>query len=188
MIVNEGGLLKAMKASYKDGYHVAAGLIGDREYMMIISYGYSWAVAIQRDNVPRKVLGLIAEHIGKLPQNRDAYQVKRDEDPQEEMFRVATEPLFRLIEAAQEADTISKMLKTKLVYGGRNVWQRLDDMEVMLIPPRNENIAMWKKMEAKRVENYICLKGQLSQVFISRAAPGKEEQTMLDRMGKTLWL
>lgn len=187
MIINESGLVKAMKASYKDGYHVAAGIIGDQEYMMIVSYGYTWAVAVQRDNVPRKVLGLVAEHLRKIPENGEAYKLQRDEDPQKEIYHVATEPLFGMIEKMANSEDQQKILKTKLIYSSRNVWQKLDDMEVMLINPRYENIAC-SMTEARKVENCLSIQGKMSWAFIGKVAPGKEEEKMVERMSKTMWL
>lgn len=188
MVINESGLVKAMKASYKDGYHVAAGTIGNSEYMMIVSYGYTWAVAVQRDNVPRKVLGLIAEHLRKIPENGEAYKLQRDEDPQEELYHVATEPLYRMIDEVSAPEGLPRVFKTKLVYGNRNVWQQLDNLDIMLLNPRYENISAGMNMEARRVDNCLCTQGEMSYAFICKTAPGKEEEKMIERMGKTMWL
>ena len=177
-----------MKASYKDGYHVAVGPLFAKEYMMIVGYGYVWAVAIERNNVPRKVLGLIAEHIGKLPQSGEAFCVKRDEEAQEEIFRVATEPLYRMTEETANFEALPLMYKTKLVFGGRNVWQHPGDEEVMLINPRYENIALCKSGAIRKVQHCLCVQGEFSNAFIGKVLPAKDEEALVQRMNKHLWV
>ena len=65
MIVNEKALVSAMKDSYKGGgYSVAFG-----SGQVFVS-GNSWSVWCAEDELPRKVLGMIAEHLGKIDKIR----------------------------------------------------------------------------------------------------------------------
>lgn len=74
MVVNEKGLLKAMKEAYKlDGYTVAV------DEADLILKTVPWTVVLHMEDAPSKVLDLITEHIRKLPAPGTAYQVKKKE-------------------------------------------------------------------------------------------------------------
>ena len=75
MVVNEKGLLKAMKEAYKlDGYTVAV------DETDLILKTVPWTVVLHMEDAPSKVLALITEHIRKLPAPGTAYQVKKKEN------------------------------------------------------------------------------------------------------------
>ena len=78
MVINEQGLLRAMKEAYKaDGYEIECMAIGN---MIEIHLETSrWYVNCEIKNLPRKVLGLIAEHLGELPSPGQCFQVKKKE-------------------------------------------------------------------------------------------------------------
>lgn len=87
MVIDEKGLLSAMKAAFKKqstGYKVAAD---DEEEELILS-APGWTAIIARENTPRKVMGLIVEHLGDLPRDGTAFQVQ-DKNAQAEIFSVA---------------------------------------------------------------------------------------------------
>ena len=61
MVINEKALVRAMKAAYKgDGY-----VVGCQEDELFVE-GAMWKVVAELENFPRKALGLIAEHLGKI--------------------------------------------------------------------------------------------------------------------------
>lgn len=102
MIVNEKGLVKAMKEAYRyGGYKVAAIGMESNPYLMI-NNGF-WAVEIELENMPRKALGLIAEHVGKIPAIGEAYQVKKGE-VQTVIYATAVSPIQDLDAQAMEDD------------------------------------------------------------------------------------
>ena len=119
MVIDESGLLSAMKQAYNgSGYHVAAGVVGTKNCMYIANYGYAWGVIIHQENMPRKVLGLIAEHIGKIPEFEEAFLVRKADDAQDEMYDVAVKPIVGMLEKARKSGT--QLRKTKLNWDGRN--------------------------------------------------------------------
>lgn len=88
MVVNEKGLLKAMKEAYKlDGYTVAV------DEADLILKTVTWTVVLHMEDAPSKVLALITEHIRKLPAPGTAYQVKKKET-QTQMFRMVKEEIL----------------------------------------------------------------------------------------------
>lgn len=68
MVVDEKGLISAMKDAYKTtGYKVAVDASeGSIDYIID---GLSWAVVIEKGSLPAKVFGLIAEHIRFIGKN-----------------------------------------------------------------------------------------------------------------------
>jgi len=62
MLINENGLARAVKYAYKHGGY---SVVCDDSKMAI--YTGEWLVIRDRDKMPRKVLGAIAEHAGLIP-------------------------------------------------------------------------------------------------------------------------
>lgn len=78
MVINEQGLLRAMKEAYKaDGYEIECIVIGNMTEIHLETS--RWYVNCEIKNLPRKVLGLIAEHLGELPSPGQCFQVKKNE-------------------------------------------------------------------------------------------------------------
>lgn len=188
MIINESGLLKAMKDSYKSGgYHVAFGTVFTRECYMIASYGYSWGVVIRHDKMPRKILGLLAEHIGRLPENSEAYLCRKDKDAQDEIFSVAAKPILLLLGEAQ-SKALPSVKKTRLIWDGANVWQSAELDDVVLMRQDYEDIAIFQNTNPKMVDGCLYVEGQLSYVMIHRTIPGEAERDLVANLGKHLWI
>lgn len=73
-MVDEKGMAAAMKADWKkEGYKVAVD-----GFQLILS-GTDWLVRMDLQKAPRKVLGLLAEHMGLLPRDGEAFRVAKDE-------------------------------------------------------------------------------------------------------------
>ena len=190
MIVNESGLLKAMKDSYKSGgYHVAFGEVFERWYFLIASYGYSWGVVIRSDKTPRKVLGLLVEHIGKLPEDGEAYLCRKDEDAQDEIFSVAAKPLLIKLGEAR-GKVLPNIRKTKLTWNSENVWQSAEMDDVVLICPDYEDIAIFQNQNVSPqiVGSFLYVEGQQSYVMIHKSVPGETDRDRVANLGKHLWI
>ena len=190
MIVNESGLLKAMRDSYKgSGYHVAFGEVFERWHYLIASYGYSWGVVIRSDKMPRKVLGLLVEHIGKLPEDGEAYLCRKDEDAQDEIFSVAAKPLLLKLGEAR-GKVLPSIRKTRLIWDGENVWQSAEMDDVVLMRPDYEDIAIFQNqnMRPKMVDGCLYVEGQQSYVMIHKSVPGEADRETVANLGRHLWI
>lgn len=187
MTINEKGLLKCMRDSYKHGgYHVAATVYDAEEWLMITSYGYSWMVMIQWDNVPRKVLGLIAEHIGKLPLPGEAFSAKKDEEAQDEIYEVAVRPLTDLVREHREKDC-PLLRKTKLIWDCGNVWQQEESQKSVLLDPQYESIAILRGNQLKLVGCWAGVQGKVSRAYISKRSFGDQHKAIEGHMELILW-
>ena len=188
MIINESGLLKAMKDSYKSGgYHVAFGSVFARECYLIANNAYTWGVVIRWDKMPRKVLGLLAEHIGRMPEQEEAYLCRKDEEAQGEIFNVAIKPLVLTIGEAQ-SKALPYIKKTRLIWDGANVWQSAEMDHVVLLRPDYENIVNFQNTSPKMVGGCMYVEGQLSHVMLNKTVPGEAEKDLVANLGKHLWI
>lgn len=185
MIVNESGLLSAMKDSYKlGGYHVAVGEVFDKKCYLITSGGYSWAAVICHSKMPRKILGLLAEHIGRLPEEGEAFLCKQKTEAQSEMLDVTINPILQKLVAAGE--TYNAIKRTRLTWDGDNVWQDVE-LNVALIRPDLEKIINFKDTSPRLVEHCLYVDGQLSYVYIHRTVPGEAEKNIVAQLGRAIW-
>lgn len=85
MLINEAGLVRAIKRAYKsDGYIVANQ--GDT----VSIYTKGWYIQVHRAMLPRKVLATIVEHAGMIPNVNAPTSIQKGGDPQLVMAEVAT--------------------------------------------------------------------------------------------------
>lgn len=117
MVVNEKGLLKAMKSAAKYGYHVFAEENG------IVIFTQKWYVRIAAGKVPRSVLALLVEHIGFIPCAGDCMLVSAKEEAQSILRDVMDEEMRRWTfgNAAGEARMVP------ILYKGRQIFQMDND-------------------------------------------------------------
>lgn len=184
MIVNEKGLLRAMKAAYKAmGYNVAAELQSGIENIFLTTG--VWGVIIEKKNVPRKVLGLIAEHVGDIPEDGEAFQVKNKE-PQTELFTIATQ-LIRGIHAGDKP--LRTVKKTPLMLGGYQLWQRKEDLKIFKVNPALEDILLTRRGTVRIVGDEMLMLDDLeSRAYISVERPDENEQKMLEHLSQVQWV
>lgn len=165
MIINEKGLVRAMKEAYRYGGYKVAGIgMEDNPYLMINNR--FWAVEIEMENMPRKALGLLAEHVGKIPAIGEAYQVKKGE-VQTVIYATAVSPIHDLDEQAME-DDLPKVCETSLTWNGANIWQRADNMEIVLINPDFEDIVDFSNRPVHMVGDALYVEGEISWAYIMR--------------------
>lgn len=184
MVVNENALLKMMEKAYKgSGYHVISDCQnGDR--FLIANYGYDWGVVIERMHMPCSVLGLIVKHIGMIPEDTESFLVHKD-NVQTEEFEVAAKPIMGMLEKTRSVAPALK--RTTLVFDNRNIWQRSNDMEIVLLNPDYEDLAVLKDAQPCMVEDCLYARGQHSHIFIGRIKPGDHEKDRVKHLSKILW-
>lgn len=185
MIVNEKGLIRAMKEAYKGlGYNVAAGDNDSGIENIIIATNF-WAVVIEKKNLPRKVLGLIAEHVGDIPKLGEAFQVKKKE-PQTEIYEIAT----RVLRDIHAGDKPLKLVKrTDLTLGCYQLWQRKDDLRIFKLDPELEDIILLSRGTVRIVGDDMLMIDDLeSRAYIAVEKIDAKEQDRLDHLSKIQWV
>lgn len=183
MILNEGRLAAAMKDAWKHGGYTVASYISEAGEQWLGIYTGYWAAAVELGNVPRKVLGLIAEHAGKLPGEEEAYILRKDEDAQNEIHAHAMAPLETLMAMVAGGE----LVRTQLTYNNLRVWQQRDNLDVMLINPEYTNIADIKENKAVRAGNALYVEGLVSRAWILPVMPGKSDETAVKYLSGMQW-
>lgn len=188
MVVSEKGLLRAMKDAYKaDGYTVAVDEGGGIEDLIL--HTPAWTVVIQKDEAPGKILGLITEHLRKLPQPGEAFRVKKKET-QTEIYGMVEDAVmdFRTDEKEWQA-----VRRTNLTMDGFPVWQAAETKAVVRVLPDYEDIL---ELEAVGTLNGIRLVGEdvlfaddmASRAYIRCYRPkDKVELERLNHLAKFQW-
>lgn len=181
MVVNEKGLLKAMKDAYKtDGYTVA---VSDAD---LILKTVQWTVVLHMEEVPSKVLALITEHLRKLPNPGTAYQVKKKET-QTQMFRMVKEEILDF-----HTDEKSRRIirRTELTLGGFPLWQAATEKTVVKVYPEYEDILCIDNTVIRLVgDNVLFADDMTSRVYIL-CTPSKDvkQQEQLTHLSKIQWV
>ncbi len=184
MVINESGLCAAMKAAYKKkstGYKVASRIArGGAEEIVLSAPG--WTAIITRENAPRKVLGLIVEHVGDLPQVGQAFQVQ-DTKAQAEIFDMAVPELEELAAGAV-------VKRTQLNYNGYQIWQRTDDGTVFMMPPKHEDMLDNFNRQVKTMDNgtLFYAEGIASRLYLQPLQIQQNELTALHHLAKLQWV
>lgn len=185
MIVNEKGLLRAMKAAYKSGgYKVAVDDKAGFEEIMIAAPG--WTVVIEKKNTPRKVLGLITEHVGDIPKPKQAFQVSKKET-QTEIFDVTTQLLEDLAIVRDKEPSRAK--PTPLTLNGYPVWQRQKDMKTVRVDPAKEDIMLAHGRIVWMFDSdQLMVDGKASRVYIDCIPTLKDEEDIMKHLAKVAWV
>ena len=185
MIINEKGLLKIMKEAHKGpGYNVAAEIDAGNVENIIITTP-KLAVVIEKKNLPRKVLGLIAEHVGDIPEPGEAFQVKKKE-PQTEIFDIATR-ILRDIHADNKPMKLIK--RTDITLGGYQLWQRKDDLRIFKVDPALEDILLLSRGTVRIVGDDMLMQEDLeSRAYIAVEKPDAKAVAGIDHLSKMQWV
>lgn len=181
MVVNEKGLLKAMKEAYKlDGYTVAV------DEADLILKTVQWTVVLHMEDAPSKVLALITEHIRKLPAPGTAYQVKKKET-QTQMFRMVKEEILDFHTDEKPRRIIRR---TELTLGGFPLWQAATEKTVVKVYPEYEDILCLDNTVIRLVgDNVLFADDMTSRAYIlSTPAKDVKQQEQLTHLSKIQWV
>lgn len=77
MLINEAGLVRAIKSAYKHG-----GYTVSNQGETIHIYTETWYIQSTRARLPRKVLATIVEHMGMIPDETAPVFIIKDGEPQ----------------------------------------------------------------------------------------------------------
>lgn len=189
MVVNDKALVRELKEAYKGwGYTVMV-----TEYdQWVFRSADNWIVMIDgQDNVPNEVLALIVLHMGHLPRENTCHRIYKSEKStciQKEVFNVAEDTWRGFVKMRMETDGCPVEIRmTPLVYGRRRVWQERHSKSVLLIDPRFAGLMdVGAESVIRRVGENICLEGEISEVYISRARGGASEDA-LEHLSQYSW-
>lgn len=120
MLLDEDKVSAMLKKEHKHGYSI----IVDENAVTVMTE--KWMITMTRDQVPRKVLGTLVEHMGLLPQAPASLKViKGDIGNQELLWDVAAEEMAVMRRVTTGAKTAEL---TKIIYEGLALWQTEDGL------------------------------------------------------------
>lgn len=188
MVVSEKGLLRAMKEAYKaDGYTVAVDDGGGIEDLIL--HTPVWTVVIQKDQAPGKILGLITEHLRKLPQPGEAFCIKKKET-QTEIYGMVKDTIEDFHTGEKERQPIRR---TNLTMDNFPVWQAAETRTVVKVFPDYEDILELGTigvLNGSRLvgEDVLFVDDMVSRAYIRCYRPkDKPELERLNHLAKFRW-
>ena len=183
MVIDEKGLCAAMKEAFKKrstGYKVAARWDEGVEQEIVL-VAPEWTALLNRENAPRKVMGLIVEHMGDLPQVGRACHVQ-DDQTQAEIYDIAVPEESKLIPDAG-------VRRTNLTWCGYQIWQRTDNLDVFMVSPRVEDLLVNFNMSVSVTEDgRFYAKGKASELYFKPSQVLKDQMTALHHLAKLRWV
>ncbi len=182
MVINDKALVSAMKEAYNGGgYTVCHRVAGS-----YVLYAGFWAVEIHVKHVPRKLLGLLSEHMGFLPEPGEAYKITKSKDgPQVQsmIWDTAIGPFAQLEENWMDSQEHPvEIVKTTLTYDGNNVWQKTGNLGIVLVNPGCERI-FYSAGERYLVGNALYAQGCVSKAFVFRVKSKEDSAHMVQLAG-----
>lgn len=170
MTFSEKGLIKSMKAAYrKYGYTVAQSDSG------LLIFTDDWGCGIRDDIVPNAVKGLVVSHAGKLPADGKAMLVNKD-GVSDEIYEVAVERV-RSLKKAWNDGTGKRICLTRVTLDGMAVWQRGEDLKMLLTDPENMKVLEMTSMDAYEVAGAVYEESWNGIVWVQGA--GREGRNIL---------
>ena len=181
MTFNEKGLIRAMKAAYKeDGYTVAG-----TDYGYIIT-GEMWGVSIHEKAIPNTVKSLIVLHAGKLPDVGRAIGTQKGETSSV-IYEMAVDRIDSLRRLYHE-NKRELIRPTRLTIDGYRLWQNPGTLAVQLIDPDNQQILDFTDNDAYLICDTIYGETVYGSVFVHREVVAPEDLPMLAHLEQMQWI
>lgn len=185
MIIYDKGLLRAMKAAYRDeGYEVA---LTDGNLLIQTD---NWGVSIHHKMVPNSIKSLIVLHYGSMPRTESAVHVQKGECS--EMILQTVTGTMEDLAVSYTANGGLLIKPTRLTFDGNRVWQLADTLNVRLVDPENQQILMLmygENPEVYLVDGIIYSRLPYSCcVFIRPEMLMPEDKSLLQHLGQMQWI
>ena len=126
MTIYYKGLLRAMKAAYKDSGYVVA--VTDDSVIIQTTF---WGVEIVKSAVPNSIKGLIVVHNGEMPRQDTAVNIQKSE-----CSSVILETALATMDELAKKFTANggiPIKPTRLTFDGMRVWQTTTDLNLRLV-------------------------------------------------------
>lgn len=186
MVVNDSGLIRAMKDAYKGTGYTVAG-IANKDAPGIIIIAPLWAVVLRQEVAPRKVLALIVEHAGKLPRENTAFHVRKPSAVQDKIYDMAIQPMRVIQQMAKEGE-LNEIKPTRLTFGGWNIWQQPETLEVKQVHPDRQAVMSFGNGKVYLVSNSLYIEDGASAVFVVCETAKDLERPMIQHLEQMQWV
>ena len=171
MVINDKGLLRAMKEAYKGpGYEIGCRKSGDIKEIYIETS--SWFVTCEVKALSRKIIGLIAEHLGEIPQQGQCFQVKKRES-QTKIMEESRNSFGGI--CPDDCINPESAYKTSLAWRQGNIWKCSERGNVLWIDPDLEELLNFQSRAYCLGGKVLHMSDTTSAVSILPDSPEKEE-------------
>ncbi len=158
MVIKEKALIREMKEAYKAAGYTVSGKETATGTDLILQTP-TWKVVIAKENMPRKVLALIVEHLGAIPMEGESFQLRKG-DTQTVITETVNTPI---IPDAQETEQIKP---TVLSWKGRTLWQREGDGRIFVLPDCEDMLDKYGRAVFVHGNDTISLTGMISAIYM----------------------
>ena len=187
MILNEKAVCDAMKRDVKGAGYRAFGIDLKGDHWLGLK-GSSWIVLAALKNVPRKVLGLLAEHAGGIPGVGTAWEIEKPRkgnvQRQDVMFGIIEQELRELLDT--QWDLAAKLGRMGLTLDGYGLWQNRENLSILRLRPEDEAMAEWNGT-AHMSGEWVCKCGFVSWCFVNRLPWSGEHEAWRKHLEKMSW-
>ena len=128
---------KKLAAAMKVAWRGAGYLVLLLQNTVMVRCG-TWAFCVDRSHAPRKALGLIAEHVGELPET-GAFRCGKEIGAQTMIVDEEIGFADRIVEIIN-AGKLQSCRKTELIMNGDELWQDVRTLRVRLVDPEYSRI------------------------------------------------
>ena len=166
MIVDEKGLCRVIKQAYKTGGYTVMEEDGN-----IMVWAEEWFVQTEARKLPKKVLGLLVEHLGTLPGAPTVLQ--KNADPQLELAEVAAQDVAFWHGVGEGA----RLRPADVILAGWQVMQNIATNECWAVEPDCLNIvdaATWRLRAGLLTNKKIMYMEDGELVAVSAARPAED--------------
>lgn len=132
-MIDERGLLAAVRSAWRGGGYEVVG-----NGQELVLRGRGWLAVLPRGIAPRKVLALLVEHLGEIPEGT-AWKVQKKVGAQTQMVDMALGAVDSVRRELEEDPDPRWVKRTAMNWRGREIWQT-EKLEVYTYNP--EQVAM----------------------------------------------
>ena len=116
-MIDERSLLAAIKDAWRTGGYSVVGNGGE-----LVLQGSGWLAVLPRGIVPRKVLALLVEHLGEIP-DAAAWKVYKKQGAQAQMVDMALEAVDTIRRELESEPNPQEAHRTAMTWKNWEVWQ-----------------------------------------------------------------
>ena len=116
-MIDERSLLAAIKDAWRTGGYSVVGNGGE-----LVLQGSGWLAVLPRGIVPRKVLALLVEHLGEIPEGA-AWKVYKKQGAQAQMVDMALEAVDTIRRELESEPNPREAHRTAMTWKNWEVWQ-----------------------------------------------------------------
>lgn len=184
MTIYDKGLIKAMKAAFRDnGYDLAMTENG------LLIQTADWGVQIRKDMVPSSIKSLIVLHSGDMPRMNSAIHVHKAEC-NDMILETALGTMDDLTNQYTSKGGLT-IKPTRLILDNKRVWQLADTLSVRLMDMENQQVMtllLGERLDTRLIGGAIFCRHYAAIVYVRTEMTLPEDRALLDHLSEMQWI